>query len=169
MSTDKSREIARQIAVGALRYFMLKYTKNSVIAFDFESALGFEGETGPYLQYTVTRLASIFRKAGDSAEEILARPVDFAALADNKLWELWLTIGKLSLIVEQCVSTTEPAYLAKYAFQLAQQANTFYHDHHILSEIDAARKQFLLATAAAARRALVATMELMGIPQPNVM
>ena len=169
LSADESREIARQIAVGALRYFMLKYTKNSVIAFDFESALAFEGETGPYLQYTVTRLASIFRKAGDSAEEILARPVDFAALADNKLWELWLTIGKLSLIVEQCVSTTEPAYLAKYAFQLAQQANTFYHDHHILSEIDAARKQFLLATAAAARRALVATMELMGIPQPNVM
>jgi arginyl-tRNA synthetase len=161
--------IARDIAVGALRYFMLKFTKNSVIAFDFKDALAFEGETGPYLQYTATRLGKIFSKAGLTADSVLSAATSFAALADDKLWELWLSAGKLSLIVEQCVATTEPAYLAKYAFQLAQQANTFYHDHHILSETDAARRRFLLATAAVVRQALVVTMRLLGIPQPTLM
>jgi arginyl-tRNA synthetase len=169
LSGEEAEAIATQIAVGALRYFMLKYTKNSVIAFDFKSALAFEGETGPYLQYTAVRLAKIFEKGGVNPNAMLAAEIDFSSLADDKIWELWLAIGKLSLMVEQCVATTEPAYLAKYAFQLAQQANTFYHDHHILSEEDAARKQFLFATAAAARRAIIASMELMGIPQPTVM
>ncbi len=163
------RHIASDIAIGALRYFMLKYTKNSVIAFDFKEALAFEGETGPYLQYTTTRLGKIFQKAGTIPDIALAAAINFSALSDDKIWDLWLTIGKLSLMVEQCVATAEPAYLAKYAFQLAQQANTFYHDHHILSEEDVDHKQFLLATAAAARRALVTSMNLMGVPQPSVM
>ncbi len=169
LGAEERQAIATDIAIGALRYFMLKFTKNSVIAFDFKDALAFEGETGPYLQYTATRLGKIFQKAEIDEEAVLDGSTDFAALADNKLWELWVQAGKLSLTVEQCVATTEPAYLAKYAFQLAQQANTFYHDHHILSETDAAKKQFLLATAAVARRALVESMELMGIPQPAVM
>jgi arginyl-tRNA synthetase len=169
LSPAEANAIATDIAIGALRYFMLKYTKSSVIAFDFKSALAFEGETGPYLQYTAVRLGKIFQKAEVVERDVLAWETDFSGLADDKIWELWLAIGKLSFMVEQCVATTEPAYLAKYAFQLAQQANTFYHDHHILSEPDAKRKQFLLATAAAGRRALVRSMELMGIPQPSVM
>jgi arginyl-tRNA synthetase len=169
LSTGEAQAIATEIAIGALRYFMLKYTKNSVIAFDFKSALAFEGETGPYLQYTAVRLGKIFQKAAVLERDVLAWETDFSAVSDDKIWELWLAMSKLSLIIEQCVATTEPAYLAKYAFQLAQQANTFYHDHHILSEPDEKRKQFLLATAAAARRALVESMKLMGIPQPSVM
>ncbi|MEO8727569.1 MAG: arginine--tRNA ligase [Acidobacteriaceae bacterium] len=169
LSEENRRNIANDIAIGALRYFMLKFTKNSVIAFDFKDALAFEGETGPYLQYTVTRLGKIFQKLGTTPDRALSAEADLSALSDDKLWELWLTVGKLSMTVEQCINTTEPAYLAKYAFQLSQQANTFYHDHHILSEEDGTRKQFLLTTAAAARRALVICMELMGIPQPSVM
>lgn len=169
LGAQERQAIAKEIAIGALRYFMLKYTKNSVIAFDFKEALAFEGETGPYLQYTATRLGKIFQKAEVEEEAVLDAGTDLAALDDDGLWELWLMAGKLSLMVEQCVAATEPAYLAKYAFQLAQQANTFYHDYHILSESDAGRKQFLLATAAVARRALVESMELMGIPRPAVM
>ena len=170
MNAAERREIATQIAVGALRYFMLKFTKNSVIAFDFKEALSFEGETGPYAQYAIVRATNIFRKAGLSAEEILRGSVDLRFLKeDNELWELWLRAGQLSSMVEQCIATTEPAYAAKYAFQLAQQFNNFYHKHHILTEEDEARKRFLLATAAVVRRALIASLELMGIDAPPVM
>jgi arginyl-tRNA synthetase len=170
MSEQERREIATQIAIGALRYFMLKFTKTSVIAFDFKEALSFEGETGPYAQYAIVRATNIFRKAGLSAEEILTGKIDLRFLKeDDELWELWLRAGQLSSMIEQCISTTEPAYAAKYAFQLAQQFNNFYHKHHILTETDEARKAFLLATAAIVRRALIQSLELMGIGAPSVM
>ncbi|HMC32620.1 MAG TPA: arginine--tRNA ligase [Candidatus Angelobacter sp.] len=170
MDEAERRKIAGQIAVGALRYFMLKFTKNSVIAFDFKEALSFEGETGPYAQYAIVRATNIFRKAGLSAEEILAGETDLRFLReDDELWELWLRAGQLSSMVEQSIATTEPAYAAKYAFQLAQQFNNFYHKHHILTEEDQARKRFLLATAAVVRQALVTSLELMGIAAPSVM
>jgi len=166
-------QIAGQIAIGALRYFMLKFTKGSVIAFDFKEALSFEGETGPYAQYAVVRATNIFRKAGVEPERALAAKVDFAKYmageAGNEIWELWLAAAKLSHVVEQCIATTEPAHAAKYAFTLAQLFNNFYHRHHILHEPDAERKQFLLATAAVVRRELVRTLELMGISCPTVM
>jgi arginyl-tRNA synthetase len=170
MSEAERREIASQIAVGALRYFMLKFTKNSVIAFDFKEALSFEGETGPYAQYAIVRATNIFRKAGLGAEEILAGQTDLRFLKeDDELWELWLRAGQLSAMVEQSIATTEPAYAAKYAFQLAQQFNNFYHKHHILTETDEARKRFLLATAAVVRKSLVESLKLMGIAAPSVM
>ncbi|HKV91824.1 MAG TPA: arginine--tRNA ligase [Candidatus Angelobacter sp.] len=170
MSEAERRSIAAQIAIGALRYFMLKFTKTSVIAFDFKEALSFEGETGPYAQYAIVRATNIFRKASLSAEEILAGETDLRFLKeDDELWELWLRAGQLSNMVEQCISTTEPAYAAKYAFQLAQQFNNFYHKHHILTEEDEARKRFLLVTAAVVRRALIQGLALMGIDAPPVM
>jgi arginyl-tRNA synthetase len=169
--------IATQIAIGALRYFMLKFTKQSLIAFDFKEALSFEGETGPYAQYAVVRASSIFKKAGIDpdtflqASEALAAIVAKFLVAENadEFWELWLAAAKTSYIVHQCISTTEPAYLAKHAFQLAQLFNTFYHRHPILSEADESRKQFLLATVAVVRRELVRTLAVMGITVPPVM
>ncbi len=170
MQEPERRQIASQIAIGALRYFMLKFTKTSVIAFDFKEALSFEGETGPYAQYAIVRATNIFRKAGLSAEEILTGETDLRFLTeDDELWELWLRAGQLSNMVEQCIATTEPAYAAKFAFQLAQQFNNFYHKHHILTEEDEARKRFLLVTAAVVRRALIQSLELMGIDAPSVM
>jgi arginyl-tRNA synthetase len=169
---EERRRIATQIAIGALRYFMLKFTKNAVIAFDFKDALSFEGETGPYVQYAVVRAANIFRKAGVSAEQSLEAAdgawAEFLDLEDD-IWELWLTAGKLSLMVEQCIATTEPAYLAKYAFQLAQAFNNFYHRHHILTEENAGRKTLLLATAAVVRRQLICALSILGIETPDVM
>jgi arginyl-tRNA synthetase len=168
-------EIATQIAIGALRYFMLKFTKQSVIAFDFREALSFEGETGPYVQYAVVRATNIFRKAGLAPNDVLKEDALKAALAANAfadsddLWSLWLTAGQTAKVIEQCIATTEPAALAKHAFQLAQQFNNFYHKHHILTEEDAGRKILLLATAAVVRRELIAAMSVMGIPAPAVM
>ncbi len=166
-------QIAEQIAIGALRYFMLKFTKGSVIAFDFKDALSFEGETGPYAQYAVVRASNIFRKAGMEPEQALTGTADLTRFlsgeAGNEIWELWLAAAKLSHVVEQCIATTEPAHAAKYAFTLAQLFNNFYHRHHILHEPDAERQKFLLATAAVVRRELMRTLDLMGIAAPPVM
>jgi arginyl-tRNA synthetase len=166
-------EIARQIAIGALRYFMLKYTKNSVIAFDFKDALSFEGDSGPYAQYAVVRATNIFRKAEVSPDEAVSLELDFEKFlvgeTGDEIWELWLTAAKTSYVVEQCINTTEPAYAAKHAFQLAQLFSNFYHRHRIITEPDPERKQFLLATAAVVRRELLRVLDLMGISVPPVM
>jgi arginyl-tRNA synthetase len=168
---DRERRLmATQIAIGALRYFMLKYTRNSVIAFDFKDALSFEGETGPYCQYAIVRATNIFRKGNTSAEAALAAMPSFASLAtEHDIWEVWLAAAKLSWTIEQAISTSEPAYVAKYAFQLAQMFNNFYHRHHILTEENAERKALLLATAAIARRELIAALRVMGIEAPEAM
>jgi arginyl-tRNA synthetase len=170
------QRIAVQIAIGALRYFMLKFTRNSVIAFDFNDALSFEGETGPYIQYAVVRARNIFRKGETSPEAELAR---FAELADfsgylsgeenEEIWTLWVRAGRRMLVLEQCISTSEPAFPAKHAFQLAQEFNNFYHKHHILTEEDPARKTFLLATAAVVLRELVTVLGWLGIESPEAM
>ena len=105
--------------------------------------------------------------------QALAATVDysrfFAADGGTGIWGLWLLAGKTSFVVEQCIATTEPAYAAKHAFQLAQQFNNFYHRHHVLTEPDEGRKQFLLATAAVVRRELIALLAVMGIQCPPVM
>jgi arginyl-tRNA synthetase len=164
--------IAQQIAVGALRYFMLKFTRNTVIAFDFKEALSFEGETGPYVQYAVVRARNIFRKAGTTPQAALAEVQVGSYLEGEEaagLWELWVMASRMSLLLEQCIAAAEPAYLARHAFQLAQLFNNFYHRHHILTEDDPARRQFLFATAAVAERALVRSLEWLGISVPEVM
>ena len=167
--------IAKEIAVGALRYFMLKYTRNSVIAFDFKDALSFEGETGPYIQYAVVRTRSIFRKGDTTAEQALAdmAGVDAAPYVSGEdadaIWQVWLRAAKTSLLLDQCIATAEPAYLARHAFQLAQDFSNFYRKHHILTEIDPTRKQLLLATAAVAQRELIRSLGWLGITAPEVM
>jgi len=173
------QRIAEQIAIGALRYFMLKFTRNSVIAFDFKDALSFEGETGPYIQYAVVRARNIFRKAGTSPEAVLAEfaqadgQAGIAPYLDGEaaqdIWSLWLRGGRRTQVLDQCISASEPAYLAKHAFQLAQEFNNFYHKHHILTEEDTVRKTFLLATAAVALRELVEVLSWLGIESPEAM
>jgi arginyl-tRNA synthetase len=176
---DRAR-IAHAIAIGALRYFLLKYTRNTVIAFDFKDALSFEGETGPYCQYAVVRARSIWRKLaerestfdlekllrtrnGAETERFLAPP------AGNDLWGLVLLAGSLGAHVEAAVAAQEPAFLAKYAFQLAQAFNNFYHKHHILSEADPERKSFLFLLTGLVERQLVTALDLLGIEAPEKM
>ncbi|MGA3134839.1 MAG: arginine--tRNA ligase [Terracidiphilus sp.] len=188
------QKIAAQIAIGALRYFMLKFTRNSVIAFDFKDALSFEGETGPYIQYAVVRARNIFRKGETTPDAVLAEferqagqpvsesasqpasdlaPMSLATYLDDPaaedIWALWLRAARRMLVLEQCIATSEPAFLARHAFQLAQEFNNFYHKHHILSEEDPKRKVFLLATVAVALRELVTVLSWLGIESPEAM
>jgi arginyl-tRNA synthetase len=167
--------IAEQIAIGALRYFMLKFTRNSVIAFDFKDALSFEGETGPYIQYAVVRVRNIFRKGSITPDAVLREfagsdPGAFlmGEIGDD-IWSLWLRAGRRSAVLEQCIATSEPAYLAKHAFQLAQEFNNFYHKHHILTELDPERRMFLLATAAVTMQELITILDWLGIESPEAM
>ena len=174
-SEAERQQIAEQIAIGALRYFMLKFTRGSVIAFDFKDALSFEGETGAYIQNATVRIRSIFRKAGIAPEAALA---EFAGLdrsaftlleEADEIWAIWLRSAKRSLTLDQCIATSEPAYVARHVFQLAQEFNNFYHRHHILTEENAARKTLLLATAAVALRELVTVLSWLGIESPEAM
>jgi arginyl-tRNA synthetase len=179
LSEAERAQIATQLAIGALRYFMLKFTKPSVIAFDFKDALSFEGDTGPYSQYAVVRASNIFRKGGldpDVFERDALRAISkedyekyLQGESGNDIWQLWLAAAQTSYVVGQCIASTEPAYLAKHAFQLAQLFNSFYHRHPILSEPEEGRKQFLLATAAVVRRELTRVLGVMGIIVPPVM
>ncbi len=175
LSAEERGQIAEAIGVGALRFFLLRFTRNTIIAFDYQDALAFDGETGPYAQYAAVRAANIFRKAGVSAEAALAAvaTLDLAAMLEGEegtsVWEVWLTASRLSLVLEQAIAAAEPAMLARYAFTLAQQFNNFYHRHHILTETDGARKMLLLATAAVARRELVRVLGWLGITVPSAM
>jgi arginyl-tRNA synthetase len=174
---EAAREtIAQKIAIGALRYFMLRFNRNTVIAFDFKDALSFEGETGPYVQYSIVRAANIFRKAGITEADALAGLPDQTAL-DSLLdaedgaviWETWLAVSRLTTVLDQTITAAEPATLTRYAFTLAQQFNNFYHRHHILNETDLTRRALLLATAGAARRELVRALGYLGIEAPMAM
>ncbi len=177
LSEEELSEIASKVALGALRYFMLKFTRQTVIAFDLKDALSVEGDTGVYIQYAVARAGSIFRKIGVTPEQFLSTTDAKHALAPRffdgeegmEFWQLWLLAGQTDHVIEQCVSTAEPAYLAKHAFVLAQQFNNFYHRHHILTETDEDKKRFLMLTTAAVRRELIRLFAVMGIETPKVM
>ena len=173
LDEHERERIAEAIGVGALRFFMLRFTRNTIIAFDYLDALSFEGETGPYVQYAAVRAANIFRKAGVNEADALraAAELDFSALLaqDTDIWELWLLASRLTLVLEQGIAAAEPAILARYAFTLAQSFNNFYHRHNILKETDATRQALLLATAAVARRELVRVLGWLGIAVPSAM
>jgi arginyl-tRNA synthetase len=175
-SEESRKQIAHEIAVGALRYFMLRFTRTAIIAFDFRDALSFDGETGPYAQYAAVRASGIFRKLGERASEFRAAEMDAATVAGmlappagNGLWELLLLAGSPGAAVEAAVNTREPAFPAKYAFQLAQAFNVFYHKHRILAEEDAAKRAFLLRLTEVVRHQLGAALGLLGIAVPEKM
>jgi arginyl-tRNA synthetase len=176
--------IAHAIAIGALRYFLLRFTRSTVIAFDFKDALSFEGETGPYAQYAVVRVNGILRKGAEgnpafAAEDAKAQArIDdgsldvsrfLAAPAGDDLWELVLLAGSLDARIDATVAAQEPAFLARYAFELAQAFNVFYHKHHILKEEDAEKRAFLLRLTSLVREQLVTVLGLMGITAPEKM
>jgi len=174
MSAEEQKRIAHGIAVGALRFFLLKFTRNAIIAFDFEDALSFEGETGPYCQYAVVRIRGIRRKAaeaGAAREPVTPETAQklLAGAEGNGLWEVLLAVGSLDYSVDAAIVAQEPAFAAKYAFQLAQAFNNFYHKHHILSEADDQKRAFLLGLTELVETQLVRALDLMGIEAPEKM
>jgi arginyl-tRNA synthetase len=178
LSADERARTASKIAVAAIRYFMLKFSRGKLIVFDIEEALSFEGETGPYLQYAVVRANNIFNKLrereGLSSQDVV-RGLDGAApdelLADGEgeggsLWSVVFEASRLDEVVEQVVRSLEFSGLAKYAFGLAQMFNAFYHRFPILNEEDAGRKAWRAAGVAYVRDQLTRALELMGIEVP---
>jgi arginyl-tRNA synthetase len=173
--------ISHAIAIGALRYFLLKYTRTAIIAFDFRDALSFEGETGPYCQYATVRARNIFRKMAEQQPEFALEKLENIAGEESllkefmkpgegdDLWELALLAGSLDAQVATALSAQEPAFLAKYTFELAQAFNLFYHRHHILSEANSAKRDFLLRLSRLVERQLVTALDLLGIEAPEKM
>lgn len=169
------QRIAGQIAIGALRYFMLKFTRNSVIAFDFHEALSFEGETGPYVQYAAVRAGNIVRKFIDrwgpapAFEDVLTAPALKRHFEEETLWQLLLLASKSDSAIERAIDAGEPAHVAKYAFQLAQMFNNFYHEHSVIAEEDPERRTALLWLTEYVRARLLGTLAVLGIEQPAYM
>jgi arginyl-tRNA synthetase len=172
---DERKQVATQIAVGALRYFMLKFTRNSVIAFDLQEALSFEGDTGPYVQYTAVRAGNILRKLAERGEALpdFAKELDRAALgrqlASEDFWQLLLMASKSDSAIERAIASGEPAHVAKYAFQLAQAFNNFYHGYQVLSEENREKRVFLLWMTDYVRKQLERTLDVLGIAVPEYM
>jgi arginyl-tRNA synthetase len=176
LSAGEQRETAHAIAVGALRYFLLKFTRNSVIAFDFKEALSFEGETGPYCQYAAVRANSIFRKlnvSGDRHAPVLGDHEQVAAILSGEtgddIWSLLMLAARLEEANLQAASSAEPAVLAKYTFNLARSFNLFYHRHRIIAEENESKRAVLISVADYARRQLTAALETLGISVPERM
>jgi arginyl-tRNA synthetase len=180
LAPQAKASIARQISSGALRYFMLKFARNSLIVFDFEEALSFEGETGPYLQYTGVRLNSIFRKLGERegrpAEGILTglqRDIPSLSSLSNKekddFWDLVVFASQLEEVARLSVQALEFSHLAKFAFGLAQKVNGYYHQYPVLAEADGRLKGLRLLVLVFVRDTLKTALALMGIPLPERM
>ncbi len=180
LSEVEKRQIATTIAISALRYFLLKYTRNSVIAFDFKEALSFEGETGPYVQYAVVRANNIFRKVQEDdpacnssavRQAIQDGSIDphLAKGVDDELWKLIYSSAQLETNISLSIQMAEPATVAKYLFSLSQAFNNFYHKHRILIEPDPLRKCFLLALTEIIHERLRQGLELLGIQVPEKM
>lgn len=168
---EESAKIAHIIAVGALRYFLLRFARNTVIAFDFKEALNFEGETGPYIQYAVVRANNIFKKLAESGEappglrEIDSGIGEFLIKNDD-IWAIVYQAARLPEIVRQVTQSLELGHLCKFAFSLAQKFNLFYHKHHILSETDPGKKQHLLLITDLVRKQLETALYLIGSEVP---
>jgi arginyl-tRNA synthetase len=192
LDENQQRETAHAIAIGALRYFLLKFTRNTVIAFDFKEALSFEGETGPYCQYAAVRANSIFRKLeGNSASgtggvgvstesgsdrvepNLIERNADIASVltgeTGDEIWTLLMLAARLEDANAQAAASAEPSFLAKYTFNLAKAFNLFYHRHRIIAEEDLAKRAVLILVADYTRRQLTASLATLGITVPERM
>ncbi len=180
LSQEEKENMARQIACGALRYFMLKFARNSLLIFDFDEALNFEGETGPYLQYTGVRLSSIFRKLEEregfgSAELQSLRQsnhLPLHSLSEKEMadfWDLVIYAAQFEEAIFQAISTLELSHLAKFAFNLCQKINAYYHVYPVLNEKNEAWKKIRILTISYVLEILKKLLNLMGIPLPEKM
>jgi arginyl-tRNA synthetase len=183
LSEAATAELGNRIAVGALRYFLVKFARNTVIAFDLDDALSFEGETGPYLQYAAVRAGSIFDKIeqewGKSLDDVVDEaeasldPERMTSLLEcedaAELWNLVLHLTRLERVAQQTVSNLEISTLAKYAFSLAQAFNHVYHRYPILKEKDEAERALRILLTHAFRQRFAEVLDLLGIPLPDRM
>src|SRR5436305_6997292 len=165
--------LAHEIAIAALRFFMVKATNNRVIAFDFDEALSFEGESGPYLQYSLVRAKNIRRRLQQEGIAADIFPEEVTALPEEvwseDLWDLILEVAQTGETVEKAAESLELSLIARHALDIAQRFNALYHRHPILQEKDPQVRAGRLATVQIFRRGLESLGELLGIPVPEKM
>jgi arginyl-tRNA synthetase len=176
LSPAEHRAIAETIATAAVRYFLVKFTRGKIIAFDIDEALSFEGETGPYLQYATVRGANILAKLADrdgvTERDVIRQLGDIGPEAlsagdeGDELWGLVLEAARLDEIVETSVRSLELSLVAKYAFGLAQAFNAFYHRQPILREERLDARMWRAGAVIYVRRQLAAALDLMGCAIP---
>jgi arginyl-tRNA synthetase len=186
VSDEEKRAAAHALAVGALRYFLMKWTRNSVIVFDFKEALSTKGEAGPYCQYAAVRANSIFRKLQmeelPEAQRLISGGVQGGETAEavkqvfegeigNEIWSLVTLAARLPEVLKQSANFAEPSHLAKYTFQLAQAFNFFYNrdENRILEERDAVRRAALVYVTDFVRTQLTSALNTLGIEVPERM
>jgi arginyl-tRNA synthetase len=188
VDTVEFHDMVNKIAIGSLRYYLLRFTRSTVIAFDFEDALSFEGETGPYVQYAVVRVNGILRKGaeidpGVDSPRAIEDAANLVRLKSGELdasrflvspefediWDLVLLAGSLDARLELALAAQEPASVARFGFELAQSFNGFYHRHNINREADAEKRAFWLYVTTLVREQLVTTLGLLGITAPEKM
>ena len=175
--SPEAENISTAIAVAAVRYFMIKYSRGKLIAFDIDEAMSFEGESGPYVQYAIVRATNILKKLeaqqGCTEANILdeIQTLEDSALTQpsSDIWELLFESSRLDDIADQAARTLELSVLAKYAFSLAQSFNTFYHRCPVIAETDPAVRLWRAVAVIYCRRQLKQALDLMGCEAPTRM
>lgn len=175
IESEEANAIATAISIAAVRYFMIKYSRGKLIAFDIEEALSFDGESGPYLQYSVVRATNILRKletqhdCGETKLVTAVSSLSDSSLSDpdgTTLWAMVLEASRLDEIADQAIRTLELSVLAKYSFNLAQMFNTFYHQCPVLKEPNREVRLWRAAAVFYCRQQLVRALDLMGCEVP---
>ena len=163
----EANEIARVVGLGALKYFILKVDPRKNMLFNPEESIDFNGNTGPFIQYTYARIQSVLRKAGENIDSRLSNP-ESATLSDKEL-ALIQRLVDYPAAVRQAGDEFSPAVIANYAYALACDFNSFYHDHSILNEADADKRALRLMLAQNVAKVIKSAMALLGIEVPNRM
>ena len=170
LSSDSIDAIAGDIAVGALRYYMIKFNSNSVISFDFDDALSFEGETGPYMQYTIARINSIFRKLDEPDITNINSNVSPMDNVEAELYfDILLHISLLEIQLDHAVEKREISSIASHSYQLCQKLNQYYHQYPVISENNEDLKDLRITLLTLFRENLLTLFGIMGIPVPERM
>ena len=164
MQPDEAEEIARMVGLGALKYFLLKVDPKKNMLFNPKESIDFNGNTGPFLQYTYARIRSILRKAGDFNIDYLP-----TAMPNEKEIGLIQKISAFPDVVAEAANTFSPAVIANYSYDLAKEYNQFYHDYPVLKEENAEVKKLRLLLSAVTARTLKSATSLLGMEMPERM
>lgn len=166
ITADEANEIARIVGLGALKYFILKVDPRKNMLFNPEESIDFNGNTGPFIQYTYARIQSVLRKA-----EANHTAQDFSGVKtlNDKELALIQRLADFPAAVRQAGNDFSPAVIANYAYSLACDFNSFYHDYSILNESDADVRALRLALSATVAKVIRSAMSLLGIEVPNRM
>lgn len=167
MTPEQARETARMVGMGALKYFLLKVDPKKNMLFNPAESIDFNGNTGPFLQYTYARIQSVLRRAGgvkvaDFNAENVAVPSDKEATLIRKA-------GDFPGVVKEAARSYSPALIANYCYDLAKEYNQFYHDYPILKEEDTARRNLRLLLSYTVARTLKSAASLLGMEMPERM